>query len=52
MACSYLIENAGTIKVLKNIVDNPDNTNTYLNNESNFTKTEDGEYYVYTKVSV
>lgn len=52
MACGYLIENAGTIKVLKNIVDNPDNTNTYLNNESNFTKTEDGEYYVYTKVSV
>lgn len=52
MACGYLVQNAGTIKVLKSIVDNPDNTNTYLNNESNFTKTEDGEYYVYTKVSV
>ncbi len=48
MACGYLVENAGTIKVLKSIVDNPDNTNTYLNNESNFIKTEEGDYYVYT----
>ena len=49
-SCGYLIENAETIKVLKSVVDNPENTNTYLNNESNFTKTEEGEYYVYTVV--
>ena len=48
MACGYLVENAGTIKVLKSVVDNPENTNTYLNNESNFIKTEEGDYYVYT----
>lgn len=48
MACGSLIENAETIKVLKSVVDNPENTNTYLNNESNFIKTEEGDYYVYT----
>ena len=49
-SCEYLIENAETIKVLKSVVDNPENINTYLNNESNFTKTEEGDYYVYTVV--
>lgn len=50
--CGQLIENATEIKVLKTVVDDEANSNTYLNNESNFTKAEDGEYYVYTKVSV
>ena len=49
-----LLEYATTVYVLKTIVDNPDNTNEYLNNTSNFTKAdgigEYSEYYVYTKV--
>ena len=49
-SCGSLIKNAETIKVLKSVVDKPENTNTYLNNESNYTKTEEGDYYVYTVV--
>ncbi len=49
-ALGYLGQYATTIKVLKTIVDNESNSNTYLNNESNFTKTTDGDYYVYTAV--
>lgn len=39
--------NTTTIKVFKTI---DDGSNTYLNNSSYFTKAEDGDYYVYTKV--
>lgn len=49
-SCGSISEYATTIKVLKTIVDNPDNINTYLNNESNFIRTEDSDYYIYTKV--
>lgn len=44
----YLLYACKTIKVLKTIVDN--NTNEYLNNESNYSRTEDGNYYIFTKV--
>ena len=39
------------VYVLKSIVDDSSNTNTYLNNTANYTKTEDGDYYIYTKVA-
>ena len=52
---SKLFRYAKVIKVLKSIVDiddnndgTPDNANEYLNS-STFTKTEEGDYYVYTK---
>ena len=41
-----LVNYATTIKVLKSI---DDGTNTYLNDSEEFTKIEDGDYYVYTK---
>jgi len=47
-ACGDLLNKATTVKVLKSIVDNTENTNTYLNGTT-FTKTEDGDYYVYIK---
>ena len=52
ISCGYLGYYATTIKVLKTIVDNEDNSNTYLNDTSNFTvaESEDGIYYIYTKV--
>ena len=45
-----LLTNATTVKVLKTIVDKEGNTNSYLNDTSNFTKTDEGDYYIYTKV--
>ncbi len=39
---------ATNVKVLKTIVDNASNNNTYLNSDK-FTKTESGEYYIYSK---
>lgn len=44
----YLLEYVTTIKVLKSIVDNEENSNKSLNSK-NYDKTEDGDYYVYTK---
>ena len=49
--CGYILQNAQTVKVLKTIVDKEGNTNSYLNDTSNFTKTEEGDYYIYTKVN-
>ena len=47
----YLCGNSGgVIKVLKSIVDDPSNTNEYLNNSAEFTKTIDGNYYIFTKI--
>lgn len=46
-SCGYLLENATIVKVLKTI---DDGSNIYLNSDS-FTKTEDGDYYVYTRVA-
>ncbi len=46
--CGYLLKYATTIKVLKSIVDNEENSNESLNSE-NYDKTEDGDYYIYTK---
>lgn len=52
-AAGNLLEYATTIKVLKTIVDDPNNTNTYLNDETKFAKTEgtgeDSNYYIYNK---
>ena len=50
-SCGKLIKYrlfAPQIKVLKTIVDN--NINEYLNNESNYSRAEDGDYYIFTKV--
>ena len=56
-ACGDLIYSVNatgdTVKVLKSVVDNfdPDFTkNTYLNNRSRFTRSEEGDYYVYTHI--
>ena len=46
--CGYLLQNATTVKVLKTVADKEGNTNTYLNG-TGFTRTEEGDYYVYTK---
>ncbi len=48
-----LILNAETIEVLKSIVDNGSNSNSFLNNTQNYTKTESTNelYYTYTKVA-
>ena len=43
-----LLGYATNVKVLKTIVDNASNNNTYLNSDK-FTKTESGEYYIYSK---
>ena len=48
-ACGNLITNATKIKVLKNIVDNTANINEFLNTNGGYTRTEDGNYYVFTK---
>lgn len=48
-SCGGLIQNATTIKVLKSIVDNLNNQNDFLNNDQNYTKTEEENFYVYSK---
>ena len=48
-ACGDLIEHATKIKVLKSIVDKAENVNAFLNDDANYTRSEDGDYYVYTK---
>ena len=48
-ACGNLIKNATEIKVLKSIVDNTENVNEFLNDTSTFTRTEDENYYIYSK---
>ena len=48
-ACGDLIEHATKIKVLKSIVDKAENVNAFLNDDANYTRSEDGDYYVYAK---
>ena len=48
-SCGGLIQNATTVKVLKSIVDNLNNQNDFLNNDQNYTKSEEGDFYVYSK---
>lgn len=50
-SCEGIIANTVNIRVLKTIVDNPENANTYLNDTANYTKAEEGDYYVYTKAN-
>ena len=47
--CGYLLRYATEVRVLTSCIG--DSTNSYLENANNFTKTTDGEYTVYTKVS-
>ena len=49
-ACGYLLQNATEVRVLTNCIG--DSTNSYLEDTATFTKTtsEDGQYYIYTKV--
>lgn len=49
-ASGYYINYATTIKVLKSIVDDSNNSNTFLNDTTKYAKTEEGNYYIYTKV--
>lgn len=48
-ACGNLIVKATEIRVLKTIVDDTANTNEFLNTTGGYTKTEDGNYYIYSK---
>lgn len=48
-ACGYLITNAETIKVLKTIVDDTANTNEFLNTTGGYTRTEENNYYIFSK---
>ena len=48
-ACGNLITNATKIKVLKTIIEDTANTNEFLNTTGGYTRTEDGNYYVFTK---
>ena len=48
-ACGAVIAHATTVKVLKTIVDDIANINAYLNTTGGYTKTEEGEYYIYNK---
>ena len=48
-ACGGLLANATTVKVLKTIVDGEGNSNSYLNNTEVFDRTEEGDYYIFTK---
>ena len=48
-ACGNLILNATQISVLKQIVDSTENANEFLNVNGGYTKTEDGNYYVFSK---
>ena len=45
----YLLQYATTVRVLTTIVDTC--YNRYLENEANFTTSEEGEYTVFTKVN-
>ena len=45
-ACGYLLQKATTVKVLKSCVDG---SNTFLESTGGFTRSESGDYYVYTK---
>ena len=47
---SYIANYAKIIKVLKSIVDNEANSNPYLEDPNNFIITEEGDYYVFTRV--
>ena len=49
-ACGYLLDNATEVRVLTSCIGT--DTNSYLEDTANFTKTtsEDGLYYIYTKV--
>ena len=47
--CGYLLQDATVVRVLTSCIG--EDTNSYLENTSNFTKSIDGEYTVYTKVS-
>lgn len=47
--CGSLIANANSIKILKSIVDNNNNANEFLNTTGGYDKTEEADYYVYTK---
>lgn len=47
--CGDLIANATQIKVLKTIVDDTANINEFLNTTGGYTRTEDGNYYIYSK---
>ena len=47
-ACGNLLQNATEVRVLTSCIGT--DTNSYLENTANFTKTTDGEYTVYTKV--
>ena len=48
--CGYLLQDATVVRVLTSCIGT--DTNSYLENTANFTKTtsEDGLYYIYTKV--
>ena len=48
--CGNLLRYATTVRVLASIVDNPENTNTWLNGSA-WTKSEsaEGGYYTYTR---
>ena len=48
-ACGRLLQNATEVRVLTSCIG--DSTNSYLEDTATFTKTTDGEYTVYTKVS-
>ena len=47
--CGYLLQDATVVRVLTSCIG--ESSNSYLENSANFTKTIDGEYTVYTKVS-
>lgn len=48
-ACGNLITNATAIKVLKTIVDDTANTNEFLNSTGGYTRTEENNYYIFSK---
>ena len=48
-ACGNLITNATEIKVLKTIVDDTANTNEFLNSTGGYTRTEENNYYIFSK---
>lgn len=48
-SCGGLISNATSISVLKEIVDDVNNTNEFLTVNGGYTKTENENYYVFTK---
>ena len=48
-SCGGLISNATNIKVLKSVVDNTNNVNAYLNSSDEYIKSEEENYYNYSK---